>query len=145
MESCYPAERLAPKQDPVGQCLLVVQLKRRSPGSGHKPGWPYLTRLVEALQSGTSMDRSKLELAFWLQILKHVYVRDCWVGIGKFSWQRNMVSYLAFSTGKGLVMLDISGTKGGRLGRKTVVRSRAHHRSLAAFLVGKMEKLNGSL
>lgn len=56
-----------------------------------------------------------------------------------------MVSYLAFSTGKGLVMLDISGTKGGRLGRKTVVRSRAHHRSLAAFLVGKMEKLNGSL
>ena len=78
MESCYPAERLAPKQDPVGQCLLVVQLKRRSPGSGHKPGWPYLTRLVEALQSGTSMDRSKLELAFWPQILKHVYVGDCW-------------------------------------------------------------------
>ena len=78
MESCYPAERMAQKQNPVGQCLPVVQFERRSPGGGHKPGWPYLARLVEALQSGTSMDRSKLALAFWLQILyKPVCVEDC--------------------------------------------------------------------
>ena len=78
MESCYPAERMAQKQNPVGQCLPVVQFERRSPGGGHKPGWPYLARLVEALQSGTSMDRSKLAWAFWLQILyKPVCVEDC--------------------------------------------------------------------
>ena len=78
MESCYPAERMAQKQNPVGQCLPVVQFERRSPGGGHKPGWPYLARFVEALQSGTSMDRSKLALAFWLQILyKPVCVEDC--------------------------------------------------------------------
>ena len=58
--------------------FLWLQFERRSPGGGHKPGWPYLARLVEALQSGTSMDRSKLALAFWLQILyKPVCVEDC--------------------------------------------------------------------
>lgn len=40
MEGCYPAERMAQKQNPVGECLPVVQFERRSPGGGHKPGWP---------------------------------------------------------------------------------------------------------
>lgn len=70
MEGGHPAERMAQKQDPVGQCLLVVQFEGGSPGCGYKPGWPYLARLVETFQSAISMDRSKLELAFWLQVQK---------------------------------------------------------------------------